>query len=156
MQPVADRLRQAMAGCLLRQPSVPYMSDRGGRALYDAEEVREDLALSVARPVRWYDALEVMRELGATVFTFKGQDVADTIMRFAREYRIGQIVIGRPNPLPWWRRLMGQRSVAEQLIHRAAGVTIVVVDAQSEESTQAVAPIVRPGSLSSAWRPRYS
>jgi malonate decarboxylase epsilon subunit len=68
MQPVADRLRQAMTSCRLRPPSVPYMSDRGGRALYDAEEVREDLAVSVARPVRWYDALEVMRELGATVF----------------------------------------------------------------------------------------
>jgi malonate decarboxylase epsilon subunit len=68
MQSVADRLRQAMTTCLLRPPSVPYMSDRGGRALYDAEEVREDLAVSVARPVRWYDALEVMRELGATIF----------------------------------------------------------------------------------------
>jgi malonate decarboxylase epsilon subunit len=27
-----------------------------------------DLATSVAHPVRWYDALEVMRELGATLF----------------------------------------------------------------------------------------
>lgn len=68
MQHVADRLREALAPIRLRPPAVPYLSNRGGRALYDAEAIREDLATSVAHPVRWYDALEVMRELGATVF----------------------------------------------------------------------------------------
>jgi malonate decarboxylase epsilon subunit len=52
----------------MRPPAIPYVSNRGGRTLYDAEAVRQDLATSVARPVRWYDALEVMRELGATLF----------------------------------------------------------------------------------------
>ena len=64
---------------------------------------------------------------------FKGQNVADTILRFAHEYRIGQIVIGRPRPVPWWKRLIGHRSVAEELIHRAEGLSIIVVDAESEE-----------------------
>jgi malonate decarboxylase epsilon subunit len=68
MQPVADRLEQAMVKLPLRPPSMPYLSNRGGRALYDAEAIRQDLATSVAHPVRWYDALEVMRELGATLF----------------------------------------------------------------------------------------
>ncbi|APR76634.1 Malonyl CoA acyl carrier protein transacylase [Minicystis rosea] len=68
MQPVADHLRQALAGRSLRPPAVPYVSNRGGRALYDAEAIREDLATSVAHPVRWHDALEVMRELGARLF----------------------------------------------------------------------------------------
>ena len=68
MQPVADRLEQAMVTAPLRPPSMPYVSNRGGRALYDAEAIRQDLATSVAHPVRWYDALEVMRELGATLF----------------------------------------------------------------------------------------
>jgi malonate decarboxylase epsilon subunit len=61
-------LTQALAACSLQPPTVPYMSDRGGRALYDADAIRDDLATSVARPVRWYDALEVLRELGATLF----------------------------------------------------------------------------------------
>ncbi len=47
---------------------MPYMSNRGGRALDDSEAIRQDLATSIAHPVRWYSALEVMRELGATVF----------------------------------------------------------------------------------------
>ena len=68
LQPVADRLLQLMTGLVLMPPSMPYVSNRGGRALYDAEAVRQDLATGVAHPVRWYDALEVMRELGATLF----------------------------------------------------------------------------------------
>jgi two-component system sensor histidine kinase KdpD len=79
------------------------------------------------------DTLTLANQLGAMVFTFKGQDVADTILRFAKEYRIGQIVIGRPRPVPWWKRILGEKSVAEQLIHRARGVSIVVVDAESSE-----------------------
>jgi malonate decarboxylase epsilon subunit len=68
LQPVADHLAEAMARLTLRPPSVPYVSNRGGRALYDAEAIRQDLATSVAHPVRWYDALEVVRELGAKIF----------------------------------------------------------------------------------------
>jgi two-component system, OmpR family, sensor histidine kinase KdpD len=98
------------------------------------------------------DTLTLANQLGATVFTFKGQDVADTILRFAQEYRVGQIVIGRPRPVSWWRRLMGERSVAEQLISRAVGMSVVVVDAESQErlASESAAPATRPlaGTLS--------
>jgi malonate decarboxylase epsilon subunit len=68
LQPVADRLAHAMAGLNLRPPSVPFVSNRGGRALYDAEDIRQDLVTGIAHPVRWFDALEVLRELGAKLF----------------------------------------------------------------------------------------
>jgi malonate decarboxylase epsilon subunit len=68
LQPVADRLEKAMSTLPLRPPAVPYMSNRGGRALYDADAIREDLATSVAHPVRWFDALEVLHELGTNLF----------------------------------------------------------------------------------------
>src|SRR3984957_16279876 len=76
------------------------------------------------------DTLTLANQLGAMVFTFKGQNVADTILRFAHEYRVGQIVIGRPRPLPWWRRIFNRHAVAEDLINRSEGVTIIVVDAE--------------------------
>src|SRR5262249_13049593 len=65
LQPIADRLSQSMAGLSLRKPTIPYISNRGGRALYDANDIRMDLATGVAHPVRWFDSLEVLRELGA-------------------------------------------------------------------------------------------
>jgi two-component system sensor histidine kinase KdpD len=95
------------------------------------------------------DTLTLANQLGATVFTFKGNDVADTILRFAREYRVGQVVIGKPHPIPWWRRLLGHKSVAEQLIFRASNVTVVVVDADSEEQLASHLPAA-PTSDSSA------
>jgi two-component system sensor histidine kinase KdpD len=79
------------------------------------------------------DTLTLANQLGAMVFTFKGQDVADTILRFAGEYRVGQVVIGRPRPISLWKRLRGEKSVAEQLIQRSRGVTVIVVDAESQE-----------------------
>ncbi len=80
------------------------------------------------------DQLTLANQLGATVFTFKGQDVPDTILRFAAEYRVGQVVIGRPRPVPWYKRLAGEQSVAEELIHRARGVTVTVVDADASDA----------------------
>jgi len=68
LQPVADQLVREMAPLLLRPPAMPYVSNRGGRALYDADSIREDLATNVAHPVRWYYSLEVLRELGSTLF----------------------------------------------------------------------------------------
>jgi malonate decarboxylase epsilon subunit len=68
LQSVADRMEKAMSTLPLRPSAVPYMSNRGGRALYDADAIREDLATSVAHPVRWFDALEVLRELGTNLF----------------------------------------------------------------------------------------
>jgi two-component system sensor histidine kinase KdpD len=95
------------------------------------------------------DTLTLANQLGATVFTFKGSDVADTILRFAREYRVGQVVIGKPRAIPWWKRLAGHKSVAEELIFRATGVTVIVVDADSQEQLASELPAA-PTSDSSA------
>ncbi|HZK81993.1 MAG TPA: PTS sugar transporter subunit IIA [Humisphaera sp.] len=86
------------------------------------------------------DTLTLANQLGATVFTFKGQDIADTILRFAREYRVGNIVIGRPRPLPRWKQWLGDRSVAEQLIRRSGGVTVIVVDAEEQAAPLVESP----------------
>jgi malonate decarboxylase epsilon subunit len=68
LQPIADRLVQAMAALPLRPPAMPYISNRGARALYDAEAIRVDLATNIAHPVRWYDTLAVLCEFGTTLF----------------------------------------------------------------------------------------
>ncbi|HEY7088076.1 MAG TPA: PTS sugar transporter subunit IIA [Tepidisphaeraceae bacterium] len=87
------------------------------------------------------DTLTLANQLGATVFNFKGADVADTILRFAREYRVGQVVIGKPHHVPWWRRaILREKSVAEQLLFRAEGLTITVIDAAAEEQLASQLP----------------
>lgn len=76
--------------------------------------------------------LTLAKQLGAMVFTYKGEDIADTILRFAREYRVGTIVVGSPTPIPLWKRWMGERSTVDRLIHDARGMTVVVLDTREE------------------------
>jgi two-component system sensor histidine kinase KdpD len=78
--------------------------------------------------------LTLAKQLGAMVFTYKGEDIADTILRFGREYRVGTIVVGSPTPLPAWKRWMGERSTVDRLVHDASGMTIVVLDTREEEA----------------------
>jgi two-component system sensor histidine kinase KdpD len=80
--------------------------------------------------------LTLAKQLGAMVFTYKGEDIADTILRFAREYRVGTIVVGSPSILPAWKRWMGERSTVDRLILDARGTTVVVLDTREEEATQ--------------------
>jgi two-component system sensor histidine kinase KdpD len=79
------------------------------------------------------DTLTLAKQLGAIVFTFKGEDIVNTILQFAKEYRVGHIVIGSPNKIPLWKRLFGKQSIAESLISQARGVTVVVLDTQTSE-----------------------
>lgn len=79
--------------------------------------------------------LTLAKQLGAMVFTYKGEDIPDTILRFAREYRVGTIVVGSPSLLPAWKRWIGERSTVDRLIHDARGTTVVVLDTREEEAT---------------------
>jgi two-component system sensor histidine kinase KdpD len=79
------------------------------------------------------ETLTLAKQLGAVVFTYKGEDVADTILRFAKEYRVGHIVIGSPSPKPFWKRFRSNKNIVKNLIKNAKGVTIIVLDTSKEE-----------------------
>jgi malonate decarboxylase epsilon subunit len=68
MAPVAAELESALSNVPMDRPTVPYLSNVGGRALRDPEEIRDDLARSVERPVRWHDATTLLFELGVRLF----------------------------------------------------------------------------------------
>ena len=72
--------------------------------------------------------LTLAKQLGAMVFTYKGEDIVDTILRFAREYRVGQIVVGKSHPKPLWKRFGKNKAVIQNLMKNAAGLTIIVLD----------------------------
>ena len=78
--------------------------------------------------------LTLAKELGAMVFTYKGEDIAGTILRFAREYQVGHIVTGSPARVSFWKRIMGKKSIPELLTEQARGVTIVVLDTKPQET----------------------
>lgn len=78
------------------------------------------------------NSLTLAQQLGATVFTYKGDDIVKTILHFAREYRVSHIVIGSPGrKVPFWRRLRGEVSTMERLVTTGRGITVVVLDTKS-------------------------
>jgi two-component system sensor histidine kinase KdpD len=81
--------------------------------------------------------LTLAKELGAMVFTYKGEDIAGTILRFAREYQVGHIVTGSPARISFWKRIMGKKSIPELLMEQARGVTIVALDTKPQEAVVA-------------------
>jgi two-component system, OmpR family, sensor histidine kinase KdpD len=114
--------------------------DRNWYALYVRTPEEEPSRVDGATQRQVGDTLALAHQLGATVFTFKGTDVAETILRFAREYGIGHIVVGRPGPRPRLARWLGRRTPVEELIERAAGFSVVVIDPRAEVPR----PVCRP------------
>ena len=49
-----------------RTATARYVTNTGGRSAASPDAVLDDLANSVARPVRWYDGVRLMTELGVT------------------------------------------------------------------------------------------
>jgi two-component system sensor histidine kinase KdpD len=70
--------------------------------------------------------LELAQQLGGVPMTFRGPDVASTILAFAHEYEIRVIVMGRTHR-PWLQRLVN-RSILDRLLRRSVGIDIMIVD----------------------------
>lgn len=75
------------------------------------------------------NTLTLAHQLGATVFTRKGEDVAETILQFVKEYRVGHIVVGMPGSKPpFYKRLIGAKDLISKLIDKCLGINIIIVD----------------------------
>jgi two-component system sensor histidine kinase KdpD len=87
--------------------------------------------------------LTLAKQLGAIVFTYKGEDVVQTLLQFTKEYRVGHIVIGSPRPRSLWERLRGETGIVDRLIHEAKGVTVTVLDTSEGEQLRVQATAER-------------
>jgi two-component system, OmpR family, sensor histidine kinase KdpD len=140
--------RSPDAPALLRYASrLAGKLNRSWYALYVQTSNEDPARLDGETRRRLADTLALAHQLGAVVFTFKGEDVADTILRFAKEYRVGHVVVGRPGELPLWQRLLGRRTAVERVIAGGDRLAIVVVDeagARDGLGTAAAAPAPLP------------
>lgn len=106
--------------------------NRNWYAVYVQTPSEEALAIDARTQRILSDTLTLAKQLGAMVFTYKGEDVVDTLLRFAGEYRVGHIVVGRSCPKPFWKRLGGNRTVVGDLLKKARGVAVTVLDTRGE------------------------
>jgi len=97
-------------------------------ALYVQRPAEDPLQIDIQTQNALARTLTLAKQLGAIVFTYKGEDLASTILRFAREYHVGHIIIGTPTRHTLRQRLGLEKTLAERLIQEARGIHIVVVD----------------------------
>jgi two-component system sensor histidine kinase KdpD len=81
--------------------------------------------IDAAAQRRVTETLETAQKMGGLVFSMKGEDVAQALISFAREYGITHIVVGRPR-MGKLRRLF-KKTLHEKLLEALPDVDLVVV-----------------------------
>jgi two-component system, OmpR family, sensor histidine kinase KdpD len=76
------------------------------------------------------EALRLAQSLGAETVLIPGQDVADSIIDYARANNVTHIIVGKSQTAPW--RQYFATPVTQQVINRAGGINIHVIEAPAE------------------------
>jgi two-component system sensor histidine kinase KdpD len=97
-------------------------------ALYVQTAAEDPLQIDAPTQNALAKTLTLAKQLGAIVFTYKGEDLASTILRFAREYHVGHIIIGTPHRLAFMQKISLKKTLSERLVREARGINIIVVD----------------------------
>jgi two-component system sensor histidine kinase KdpD len=116
--------------------------NRNWYALYVQASRENPSVIDAATQRMLSNNLTLAKQLGATVFTYKGEDIVKTILQFAKEYRVGHIVLGAPGKKTnFWKKVFGREGVAERLIREGKGHTIVVLDTRTAIESDKPAPV---------------
>jgi two-component system, OmpR family, sensor histidine kinase KdpD len=105
--------------------------NRNWYAVYVRTPAEGPLVIDSETSRKLSDTLTLAQELGGKVISLEERDVADAILQFAHEKQIEHVVIGRPRPTSWSQLLKGDTSIAEELIYRSKGLTVIVVDTEN-------------------------
>jgi two-component system sensor histidine kinase KdpD len=94
-------------------------------AVYVRTPAESAVRIDAAAQRRVTDTLETAQKMGGLVFSMKGEDVAQALISFAREYGITHIVIGRPGRHRLQR--LFKTTLHEKLLDALPDVDLVVV-----------------------------
>lgn len=120
------------------------LADRG-RAPWLAVHVEtgRTARLTEAERMRLSEALRLAERLGAETATLPGDAVAETLLAYAREQNVTQIIVGKARRSVIFEALFG--SVVRQLIDRSGSIPIEVVPEPASQGAKSLFP------LSVAW-----
>ncbi len=127
---------RVMVGLSSRSPNAPALLRKAARiadrlnvpwyAVYIQIPAEDMTRIDASTQRLISNHLELAHQLGGIQMTFRGPDVASTMLAFAREYAIKIIVVGKTRQ-PWYRRLFG-RTILEHLEREAEGIDILIAD----------------------------
>ena len=94
-------------------------------AVYVRTPEESVVKIDAAAQRRVTDTLETAQKMGGLVFSMKGEEVAQALISFAREYGITHIVVGRPGGSKLKR--LFRKTLHEKLLRALPEVDLVVV-----------------------------
>jgi two-component system sensor histidine kinase KdpD len=126
---------RVMVGLSSRSPNAPALLRKTARiadrlnvpwyAVYIQTPLEDLTRIDAATQRLLSKNLELAQQLGGIPMTFRGQDIASTMLAFAGEYAIKIVVVGKSRQ-PWYKRLHG--SILDRLVRQADGLDILVAD----------------------------
>jgi two-component system, OmpR family, sensor histidine kinase KdpD len=126
---------RVMVGISSRSPNAPALLRKTARiadrlnvpwyAVYIQTPLEDLTRIDAATQRLLSKNLELAQQLGGIPMTFRGPDVASTMLAFAREYAIKIIVVGKSQK-PWYKQLSG--SILNRLERLADGLDILIAD----------------------------
>lgn len=93
-----------------------------------------DSKLAEEQETKLHESLTLARSLGATVVQLSGKEVASTLLAFARDEGITQIVMGATRRA-LWKRLLARSTVGE-ILKQAGEIGVYVVPLKSEDEAR--------------------
>jgi two-component system, OmpR family, sensor histidine kinase KdpD len=125
--------------------------NRNWYAVYVQTLQENPVRIDAARQRHMAETLTLANQLGATVFTLKSDGIAETLARFAEEYHIGHMLLGKPRLKPLWKRiwirLFAQENVIYDLLHRRLDCAITLVELRSRESVALDSSLSEPAKV---------
>ena len=94
-------------------------------AVYVRTPEESAIKISAEDQRRVTDTLETAQKMGGLVISLKGEDVAQALAAFAREYGITHIVIGRPGRKKLWK--LFESALHDRLLKELPSVDFVIV-----------------------------
>jgi two-component system sensor histidine kinase KdpD len=93
---------------------------------------------SVAEQDSVVAALRLAERLGAEPVLIPGQDIADSVIDYARANNVTHLIVGKSDGSRWRQFLLG--SITQRLINRAGGINIHVIEVPAERADGAASP----------------
>jgi len=84
------------------------------------------------------EMLRVAEVLGAEVTTLSGQEIAETLISYARSKNVTKIIVGKPGKPSWRERLFG--SVIDKLARQCADIDLYLLSGDIQEEPVEVEP----------------
>ena len=106
-------------------------------------ETSRSARLTEVKRMRLSETLRLAERLGAETATLPGDAVAETLLAYARDQNVTQIIVGKAKRSIVFEAVFG--SVVRQLIDRSGSIPVEVIPETSERSDKALFP------LSAAW-----